>query len=87
MFFKCKVCAEKDQRIAELKKHIAFLEYYIQPTRSDPLPYAMEAQKILDGGMSPIIDINLPSNDYIKELQRIKKEEGQMLSGDEIIHE
>lgn len=87
MLFKCKVCAEKDKRIEELKTHIAFLEYYIQPTKADPLPYAMEAQRILEGGMAAIIEPLNPSRDKLKEMQRIKDEENKMLSGDEIIYE
>lgn len=87
MFFKCKVCNEKDQRIAELKERIAFLEYYIQPTKADPLPYAIEAQKILEGSMAPVIDLSKPSKDKLDEMRKIKMEEEKMLSGDEIIYE
>lgn len=87
MFFKCRVCLEKDKRITELKEHMIYLKALMPTTSADPLPYALEAQKILDGSMSEIIDITPPSKDKLKEMNYIKLEESKMLSGDEIVYE
>lgn len=86
-FWDCKVCKEKDKRIEDLRERLERLEYYLQPTQADPLPLAMEAQRILDGSLSNVIEIKEPSKDKLTEMQRIKLEEDKMLSGDEIVYE
>jgi hypothetical protein len=49
--FKCKVCAEKDQRIADLKAHITQLSQLVTPSNSsDEIPIrSLEADAILSG--------------------------------------
>jgi hypothetical protein len=49
--FKCKVCAEKDQRIADLKAHITQLSSLVTPNNApDEVPMrALEADAILSG--------------------------------------
>lgn len=54
MFGKCKVCLEKDQRIADLKARVAFLEGYISPVKHvEPLIEHLSTQ----AGTQPVIDI------------------------------
>lgn len=88
MFFKCRVCTEKDLRIEELKAQAAFLKSLIPQTTPDILPLNLEAQKILEGSLSHVVDLEtLPSSDKLKELQRIQTEAAKILSGDIIENE
>lgn len=86
-FFKCSTCAEKDQRIIDLKEQVKFLRGYINPTSADATLMSMEAQHILDGSLHNTIDIRSPSEDLQKERERIAREAERMLSGDELIDE
>lgn len=49
--FKCKVCAEKDQRISDLKAQITHLQQLVTPTNSpDKIPaLSLESDAILSG--------------------------------------
>lgn len=50
MFGKCKVCAEKDARIADLKAQIASLHNLLQPVRAPANPEVHhEANAVLNG--------------------------------------
>jgi len=77
--FECKVCAEKDLRIADLKAHIEALS----PTRNDykiPL-VSIEADQCLSGS-NEIIEI---SNEEVEQMspadQAILSERDRLLSG------
>jgi hypothetical protein len=87
MLFKrvCSVCAEKDSRIEDLKEQIRHLRAQFSTNSIDPLPMQLEAQKILEGSLSNVVDIDAPSNSKLKELAVRKMEEHKMLSGDEIV--
>jgi hypothetical protein len=48
--FKCKVCAEKDARISDLKSQISHLKALVTPpTNSDPTVDQLEADGIMNG--------------------------------------
>lgn len=66
--FKCKVCAEKDQRISDLKEQIAHLRQQIALPSNDPetVPaLALEADAIMSGHQHviEIKDTELPEDD------------------------
>jgi hypothetical protein len=51
--FKCRVCAEKDKRIASLEEQVTFLRGFLRPKQEvkfDPLPVVeLEADSVLAG--------------------------------------
>lgn len=46
--WKCKVCAEKDKRIADLNREMEFFKRMLRPSNNAPI-VDLEANKILDG--------------------------------------
>lgn len=85
MLFKCKACGCKDEHIASLKAEIAYLRVAFGVTTSDPTILNLEAQKMLDGALSPIIEIIEPSKDKHKEMLKVQREAEMIFSGAEII--
>lgn len=62
MFFKCKICAERDKQIELLKSHIAAIERFIVPVNSAiPTTQELEADAILSGHQQVI---EIPDEDY-----------------------
>lgn len=57
MFSKCKVCAEKDLRIADLIKQVDLLQTLVFPVKQDTrqaFMESLEANKILSGDTDPV---------------------------------
>lgn len=77
MFFKCKVCDEKDKRIQDLKVEIQFLQKvvsgYTLPAHSNDV--AREADAILSGTQDQLEPSPITDDELLAERNRI-------LSGD-----
>lgn len=82
MFFKCKVCEEKDKRISELKDNIKYLQNMLNPQASNMVN--VEANKMLDGSSLPVVEVELSSSseDKIKEDEKILREANAILTGE-----
>ena len=82
MWGKCKVCAEKDQRIADLK---SFIETLTPHDTGSVIPLVtMEANKILSGDqdISSLTDENaLDLIDVERERAAVQSERDRLLSG------
>lgn len=80
MFGPCKVCAEKDLRIADLKKEIEFLKMLVSPTQSSLPVLSMEENIILGGaGTEEIIPPITPEE--FEKAERLERERDAVLSG------
>lgn len=80
MFGKCKVCTEKDLRIADLQKQIDLLHTLVFPSKQDTRQafiQSLEANKILGGDSDPI-EVRF-SEDYS---EADKKEAESLFNGD-----
>lgn len=85
MFFKCKVCLAKDEHINSLKEEVRSLRQSLGVTTHDMPLLNMEAQKILEGSLSTIVEFTEPTSDRQKEMLKAQREAEMILSGDEII--
>ena len=79
MFFKCKVCLEKDKRLKDAQNEIQFLRSLLRSP--ELLASDIEMNKMLEGANSQIIDIRVPSEDENKENLTIEREAVQILTG------
>lgn len=79
MWGKCKVCAEKDNRISDLKKEIEFLKRLSSPSPTIPL-LDIEASKILEGASEPVSNIEEEVRDLSSE-ESIEQEASNILMG------
>lgn len=79
--FSCKSCKEKDSHIESLKAQIAFLQTMLNPPhREDFIGY--EANKILDGGAMPVVELTGElSADQIKAQREIELEATRIITG------
>lgn len=78
MIFKCRVCSEKDARIADLKAEIATLRELVLPR--DPFkisPIALEADAVL----TPSNDSPIISDEEIQEAEEIQSEATRLFAG------
>lgn len=82
MFGKCKVCEEKDKRIADLKTEIDH-HRAIQnpPPRQAVVRYELEADNLLNGGNTETIKSPIDVEAEAKELARLQAEQDKILTG------
>jgi hypothetical protein len=84
--FKCKVCLEKDKRIADLKSQIDFYKTMLRPGENLSAVH-LEANKILEGANEPIYDMPVieieqsDSKDVRTERRVIEQEFNTIISG------
>lgn len=64
MFWKCKICVEKDKQISDLKDQIQFLRKLSVPSITQDMQN-LEMNKILDGAALPVIDMQQESPEDI----------------------
>ncbi len=79
MIFKCRVCEEKDKRIADLAEQVEFLRRLALPPRPDSasLPLVeLEANAILNGSSDPIL-----VDPTSQSQEEIDSEAARLLSG------
>jgi hypothetical protein len=79
LFFKCRVCAEKDLRIADLQAQVETLKALATPpTSASRIPLlTLEADAVMNGAHEPIKVENSEKNEF----QRIESEAYRLLSG------
>lgn len=80
--WKCKVCPEKDIRIAELKEQVAYFKSLLHPTpqtRRYELEESIEQDMVLEGGGKEEIDLEAEA----RENERIRTEEDFIFSGND----
>lgn len=72
MFFKCRVCEEKDKRIADLKAQLLqqtnLLQSVISPQYSKAVE--LEANRALEGLGTPQVDLNEDQKEQISAVER-----------------
>lgn len=80
--WKCKICAEKDIRIADLKAQVEYFKSIIHPTpqvRKYEMEESLEQDMVLDGGGKEEIDLEAEE----KENRRIQAETDFIFSGND----
>lgn len=85
MFGTCKVCLEKDKRIADLKEQIVALNLQLVPTQQTR-HYEMEQDFVLDGGGDEVHPTPTPISEEAQksrdeQLALIQLEQDMLLSG------
>jgi hypothetical protein len=82
MFGHCRVCDEKDKRIADLKETIADLKLQLNPPPR-PIPtYEMETDFTLDGaGREALTPNSVKEENQITETERLNREQDAIFSG------
>lgn len=79
MFGPCKVCKEKDLRIAELQAQVELLRSLVAPPASaSRIPILQVESDAILSGRDEAID---PTPDQQRELARIESEANRILSG------
>lgn len=85
--FKCKVCSEKDKRLADLQAHIDLLTKWVMQPHKEVLPEQHEADAILSATQH-IIDISdnpenheTPLSQYPLSVQEIENERERIMNG------
>lgn len=84
--FRCKVCAEKNERIAEYKAQIEYLKNLTIPNNNPALPplLTLEADNVMSGSQA-ITDVSKDQLDefekYLKEKQDEVSEANSLLAG------
>ena len=79
MFGPCKICIEKEKRIAELKEEVEFLRAMLLPNSNGKI-VNLEANNILSGSQA-MIDIPEYGNDKIREQEEINREAERIMNG------
>lgn len=80
-FFSCKVCAEKQARIDDLKAQIKFLQSQVAaPPSLEAEANAMEADAVLSALQHEVVIQEQPVIDP-KELDEARRERDRLLSG------
>lgn len=80
--FKCKVCAEKDKRIAAIEAEVLFLRSLVNPPVNNAVipDEVQEANGILDVLDQPI-QVQTHSAATLEEVEEILRERDNILSG------
>jgi len=79
-FFKCKVCEEKDRRIAELKDQIAHLRLLVYPVNDALAPTSDDVVPV-QTELATDKDIEKFKEQQLLELDTVLRERDQLLSG------
>lgn len=79
MLFKCKVCQEKDKRIADLQKQINFMQRQLIPVHATAQD--IEMNKMLEGASLPIIELKETTEDKAKEDLEVEREAVSIITG------
>ena len=81
--FKCKVCSEKDSRIADLKEQISLLSKMAYPS-SNPsvLPsVVVESDRVLSGTQEALSADRKLTKEELSSLQEVEEEAQRILTG------
>lgn len=83
MFFKCKVCEEKDRRIADLKemleKQTSLVNSLTNPTYNNAV--TSELNTILDGASRTAVEIPVVTEERKREMSAVERQAIEMLTG------
>jgi len=77
--FKCKVCAEKELRISELKEQIAYFKSLLAPAPRVN-KYELETDNLLNGGAAELID-DVHTEEEQQKADLIQLEHDRILAG------
>lgn len=80
MLFKCKICAEREIRIADLNKQIEFYKRLLIPNPHLPM-INTEADKLLEGGGNDIINMSIITEEQAQQARDIEAESIRILTG------
>jgi hypothetical protein len=83
MFGPCKICIEKEQRIAELKEQVSYFKTVLHPEPTMK-KYEMETDFVMDGGGREQLATPISQEAQAKideQIQAIQEEQDKILSG------
>lgn len=81
MIFKCRVCAEKDARIAELKEQITYFKNLLNPPPRVS-HYELETDRIMNGAGQETEQVVAVDEEAERlENERIQREQDMIFSG------
>lgn len=73
--FRCKVCAEKDQRIVELKEQIQYFKAILNPPERIN-KYQLEEVAVLNGGGQQLVDEETIKQEQANNLKTAREADG-----------